>query len=771
MQSEMNKRDDIKLTSHDARQARRIMLSGHVQGVGFRPFVYRLAKQHQLNGWVQNQLGQVAILAQGDVVALNAFVKDLIVQAPPLSRPQITFCEPTQFIDLNDFSIIASSKSNEAHIFVPPDYSICNKCLHELADPSDRRYRYPFINCTQCGPRYTLITGMPYDRSNTTMASFRLCAACQAEYENPADRRFHAEPLGCSECGPTLSFHGKDNDHITDTALALNAAIETLQAGRILALKGIGGYHLLCDARSDAAVIHLRERKLRPHKPLAVMFPLRGVDGLDAVRCEVEIETEIETESVAMLSGSMRPITLLPKKLHSALSKHIAPGLKELGVFLPYSPLHHLLLQDFNAPLVVTSANVSGEPVLTDNVEIENRLAHIVDAFLHHNRPIVRPADDPVFRLINKQPRPIRLGRGNAPSELRLAVPQSRPILSVGGHLKNTIALSWQDRVVISPHIGDMGSPRSLKVFEQTVNDLQKLYNVKAQAVVCDAHPAYRTHRWADQSGLPLSKVFHHFAHASALVGEYGMTQECLVFTWDGTGYGQDGTLWGGETLFGAPGRWQRVASLRPFYLPGGEKAGREPWRSAAALCWEAERVWHNAPVLNSLIKQAWQRKINCPQTTAVGRLFDAAAAIITGIHKTSYEGHAAMKLEALCKGAGKVIPMPLEQDEADLWRVNWELLLDHLLDEKRSPGERAMDFHCSLAQMITDQARFFRDMHGITQIGLCGGVFQNKMLTEQATVLLEAEGFSVLLAKSVPSNDAGISYGQVIEYAAINKT
>lgn len=759
-------RTGYKTLSHTPADARRILLSGYVQGVGFRPFVYRIALQYQLKGWVQNQLGRVAILAQGESAAVDAFAKDLLDQAPPLSRPEIISNEPAALAELDGFSIIASSKTSDAQIFVPPDYFACDDCLAELTDRSDRRYRYPFINCTQCGPRYTLIRSMPYDRPNTTMATFKLCIPCQAEYEDPLNRRFHAEPVACPECGPQLRFHAPDDQFVANAAAALDAAIEILKAGKILAVKGIGGYHLMCDARSDFAVTRLRSRKRRPDKPLAVMFPTVGADGLDTLRREVVV---VDTEVAMILCGPMRPIVLLTKRQGSGLSKHIAPELRELGVFLPYSPLHHLLLEGFGQPLVATSGNMSGEPVLTDNAEIEERLAHIVDGFLHHDRPISRPADDPVFRPINKQPRAIRLGRGYAPVELHLAVPQPRPILAIGAHLKNTIALSWHDRVVISPHIGDMDTPRSLSTFEQIVEDLQRLYGVQVEAVVCDAHPGYTTHRWAYRTGLPVIEVFHHFAHASALVGEYGLEEDCLVFTWDGAGYGQDGTLWGGETLLGAPGRWRRVASMRPFFLPGGEKAGREPWRSAAALCWETGRVWRKSTDPDSLVQQAWQRRLNCPQTTAAGRLFDAAAAIVTGIHKTSYEGQAPMKLEALCNGDGRVIPMPLEQDECSLLRANWEPLIHHLFDGKRSVGERATDFHRSLAQTIVDQACVFRATHHIQRVGLCGGVFQNRVLTEQASALLETEGFSVVLATTVPCNDAAICYGQVIEHAAVN--
>ncbi|UCH52318.1 MAG: carbamoyltransferase HypF, partial [Pseudomonadota bacterium] len=614
-----------------------------------------------------------------------------------------------------------------------------------------------------CGPRYTLITRLPYDRPHTTMASFALCPECAQEYADPHNRRFHAEPLACPTCGPQLQFTSEERGVVNDTPAALAAAVTALHAGFIVAVKGIGGYHLMCDAGNATAVERLRRTKPRPHKPLAVMVPMRGSDDLAAVR---DVATINSVHAAALLDPT-RPIVLAPKRADSTLAAQIAPGLNEIGLFLPYSPLHHLLLADFGGPLVATSANISGEPVLTDATEVEARLAHVADACLHHNRPIARPADDSVLRVIAGKPRPIRHGRGTAPLEIELSVTVGEPTLAVGGHMKNTIALAWGNRLVISPHIGDLDAPRSLAVFEQVINDLQSLYSVTAQRIVHDAHPGYASTRFAKRCGLPQMAVFHHHAHASALAGEFPEVRRWLVFTWDGVGYGEDGTLWGGEALLGRPGQWQRVASFRPFHLPGGEKAGREPWRSAVALCWESGIEWDACPEDTRLLRQAWTKRINTPQSSAVGRLFDAAAALIGINLRSSFEGQGPMLLEALTPpSASRPVALPLSRDSTGLLRCDWQPLLPMLLNRTTPVPERAASFHASLAQALIDQAQAVREQEGDIVVGLTGGVFQNKRLAEQALELLARGGFDARLPQVLPANDAALSFGQIIESA-----
>ena len=751
------------------RAARHITISGRVQGVGFRPFVYRLAHQHQIKGWVRNVNGAVEIHAEGEPAHLQHFSEALLNEAPPLSAPgplAIATCAPEH---AEAFSILDSAASTHADIHLPPDGFVCTDCLAELHDPANRRHRYPFINCTQCGPRYTLITALPYDRPNTAMRDFALCPDCRREYENPLDRRFHAEPIACPVCGPHLQFVSGEATHDSDEA-ALAAAVAALRAGKIVAVKGVGGYHLLCDAANDAAVATLRARKPRPTKPLAVMLRDR-----DALRAAVHTTPQLET----FLAAPERPIVLLPKRADARLSQHIAPGLTEIGCLLPYSPLHNLLLHDFGGPLVATSGNLSGEPVLTGNAEAQTRLAHLADAFLHHNRPIVRPADDPVYRVIAGAPRPLRLGRGSAPLEFDLPMSLAEPLLALGSHMKNTVCLAWGTRAVVSPHIGELDTLRSLDTLTQVAADLQRLYQVQATRLLVDHHPAYGYRRYARDSGLPLAEIWHHHAHASALAWEFPEVEKWIVFAWDGVGLGEDQTLWGGEAFTGSPGRWQRAASMRPFYLPSGDKAGREPWRAAAALLWETGQ---SAPFAPEPLHQAWSHKLNSPASSSVGRLFDAAAALSGICTHASFEGEGPMRLEALiavrpepveglvqrlreASAGGEAIPLPLKRDAEGIWRSDWAPLLPMLSDSGLSVAERAASFHLSLAQALVDQAQQLRAQTGSPSIGLTGGVFQNRVLAEAAISQLEAAGFTVHLPQRVPVNDAGLSFGQIIEF------
>ena len=743
--------------------ARRIRLRGHVQGVGFRPFVYRLALEHGIVGHVQNQLGEVEVLAVGDAGDVDTFMRNLVDRSPPLSSPTIAEVETVSSALADTFEIINSLASADAQVFVPPDYFMCDDCKRELQDPSDRRHAYPFINCTQCGPRYTLIEALPYDRPNTSMAGFPLCPDCESEYRDPANRRFHAEPVACANCGPQLSFEEQNCDSLEETEEALGRAVEKIRAGHIVAVKGIGGYHLVCDARCKSAVARLRERKRRPDKPLAVMFPVAGSDGLDSVRDFVALTPG----EAAMVSGPIRPIVLATRRADCGLAKNVAPGLDEIGVFLPYSPLHQLLLDAFDGPVVATSGNISGEPVLIDNEDAATRLRPVADAFLQHNRPIVRPADDPVYRRIAGAVRPLRIGRGCAPRELNIPWSQPEPVLAVGGHMKGTVALSWGRRVVVSPHIGEMDSPRSLDVFEQVASDLQGLYGISAKRIVCDAHPGYTTHRWAHRQKLPVETVWHHDAHASAVTAELGLQGNWLVFAWDGVGLGRDGTLWGGEALLGRPGDWRRFASLRTFRLPGGDKAGREPWRSAAALHWECARDWKATSDADGVAKAAWDTDLNCPKTSAAGRLFDAAAAMVCDLPVASFEAQGPMMLEALCSMPVDAIELPLIDCGDGVLRTNWEPMLDMLGDASMEPELRAETFHASVANAILRQAEAARAQHEFAQVGLCGGVFQNRFLAEQTMTLLRKAGFDVYLPRLLPGNDASLSYGQAAELAA----
>jgi hydrogenase maturation protein HypF len=739
-------------------EARRWILAGRVQGVGFRPFVYRLAQRYELTGRVQNLNGQVLVEAVGTPARLDAFASALIAEAPPLAQPRMLAVTRIEDTGLDHFEIAPSDPSGSHRVHVPPDHFLCDDCRREMQDPRDRRYRYPFINCTQCGPRYTLITAMPYDRANTTMAGFALCDDCAREYRDPGNRRFHAEPCACPRCGPQLLFRQQGCE--VGGPAVLEAAIVSLQRGDIVAIKGIGGYHLMCDAQNADAVNQLRLRKRRPHKPLAVMFPWGGEDGMECIRRHLVLDAGPE----AVLATAARPIVLIPRSAASTLPDCLAPGLAELGAMLPYSPLHHLLLDGVGKPLVATSANISGEPVLIDAVEAEARLGQVADAFLHHDRPIARPADDPVVKVVAGVPRLLRAGRGVAPVEIQLPAALPRPVLAVGGHLKNTIALGWGQRAVMSPHIGDLDAPRSRAIFQQVIEDLQRLYGVTAQGVVCDAHAQYASSRWAASSGLPVLRVWHHHAHAGALALEHGPDDSWLVFAWDGLGLGEDGTLWGGEALLGRIGSWQRVARLRPFHLFGGESAAREPWRSAASLCWELGLDCAVPAADANLAKNAWQRRLNTPLTTAAGRLFDGAACLLGLCDVTTYEGQAPMLLEHAASGAARAVTLPLQEGPSGLVSADWEPLIRAMRNAETPVSGRAMQFHCSLARSIVDQAQWLRRNAHFDKVGLTGGVFQNRLLAELALVELRDAGFEALLPESIPCNDGGIALGQIVE-------
>ena len=762
--------------------ARKITLSGVVQGVGFRPFIYRHAQLHQVHGWVRNSSGRVEVHIQGETPRLEAFEHSLIESSPGLSRPVIESVEEASCLETAEFRILPSLADADVDIHLPADLFTCDECLRELSDPENRRSHYPFINCTQCGPRYTLIESLPYDRPNTSMSGFPLCAACNVEYTDPLDRRYHAEPVACEVCGPVLSFTESGKNILKGNEVALRAAFETLTGGKVLAVKGIGGYHLVCDACNDEAVNQLRKNKPRHHKPLAVMFPVSPGNSLKFVRNYL-VPNEVEAR---LLESTARPIVLVQQKPGTDLSAAIAPGLNEVGAMLPYSPLHHLLLKNFGAPLVATSANLSGEPVLTSNDQIEHRLSHVADAFLHHDRPIVRPADDPVFRIIAGYPRPIRQGRGLAPVEIELPFKLDRPVLAVGAHMKNTVALAWDDRVVVSPHIGEMDSLRSLQTFEQCISDLQALYQVSAEHIVCDAHPGFAPSRWAHQQNLPVHQVYHHHAHAAGAYIEAlqknGRLDNLLVFTWDGVGLGPDGTLWGGEALLGRPGAWQRAAGFRSFKLPGGERAGREPWRSAAAICWETGADCPLGEASDPLLFSFWQQGTNAPQTSAAGRLFDAASSLSGVCSTASFEGQGPMMFEALAarhingnhlhasegrdlhQSSVMPIKLPLSKS-SETYIVDWAPLLPMLLDNSLSSAERATRFHLSMAHSILDQSIRLREDTGINSVALIGGVFQNRVLTETSIALLNRHGFETTLPVLVPVNDGGISFGQIVDY------
>ncbi len=763
MTADISAADHSPATAGETRTTRRWRLGGRIQGVGFRPFIHGLARRHGLDGQVRNRGGGVEILARGTDAALEAFMTAVLREAPPPAAPRLIATGMSREPVPHGFTIDASDNAADGHGAVTPDQALCADCNAELRDPDNRRYRYPFTTCAHCGPRYTIMTAAPFDRERTVLAAFPPCSACLAEYRDPGDRRFHAQTLACPACGPRASFIGRDGRR-EEGGSAVVAAVERLRAGDIIAVKGIGGYHLMCDPYAADGVTRLRTQKSRPHKPLALMF---ADDDLERLRAIVDLDPV----AAAALQDPARPIVIVPLRPGWPPAERLAPGLAELGVMLAYSPLHALLLADFGGPLVATSANTRGEPVLTVNDEAGERLSTVAGGLLHHDRPILRPADDPVRRVIAGRPRRFRLGRGDAPLEIALPFTLEEPLLAVGGHMKNAVALAFGDRALVSPHVGAPDSPRGEALFARTIADLQALHGICARRVICDAHPGYASSAWARASGLPVTAVFHHRAHAATVAGEFAQHRRWLVFCWDGLGYGEDGTLWGGEALLGAPGDWRRVASLRSFRIPGARNAGREPWRSALSLCLELGREWPALPVASAgLFSEAWRRDFNCSVTSSAGRLFDAAAALCGLCVEASHEGQGPMQLEALAglHPAPPVPALPLARDAQGVWRSDWTPLVDGLLDDHEAPALRAAWFHDAMAQALRDQACQMRATHGEFTIGLCGGVFQNRRLTETALRLLADDGFEACLPAAVPYNDAGLCFGQIIEGAAI---
>ena len=756
---------DSAVTQQDSlHQAERvcchIVITGYVQGVGFRPFVYRLAKELNIKGYVANNSGQVSIEAVARRDKIDLFCQQLIKQAPPIAKPEIHSVNHIPLVDYSGFTIRKSQQLKEHDIHVLADLPVCDNCLEELFASSDRRYLYPFINCTQCGPRYSIITALPYDRKNTSMQSFHLCPECESEYQSPDNRRFHAEPVACDQCGPVLNYVDNNND-IRDNKLALEATIDALQQGKIIAIKDISGYHLVCDASNAESITLLRNRKQRPDKPFAVLIP----------QSQLEDHVEVSKEEQVLLHHSSRPIVVMHRNSKCKLPYNLAPGINKLGVMLPGNPLQYLICHFFNKPLVYTSGNISGEPIITANDDATKRLGNCCDAFLHHDRDIVRPADDPVMLHNTQHPQLLRTGRGLAPTEFTLPFTLDKPLLAVGGHIKNTLALAWENRMVISAHNGDLGNLRSYQTFQQGIEDLQRLYNIQAEQIICDVHPEYGSSHWATQSGLPVTKVFHHHAHASSLALEYPQFNNWLIFSWDGIGLGENGELWGGETFLGKPGHWKRVASFKPFRLPGGEKNAREAWRVAASLCWHVGRDFEIKNHNSKQLKQVWDKQVNSPQSSAVGRLFSAAAALLGLIYVESFEGHGPMLLEALAETAqpepttAMVIDLPLIESGDNLSRIDWRPLLNMLHDESLSKVQRAYCFHASLAECITQLTLEKYQQANDLVLGLSGGVFQNQLLLRLIREKLQPHNIKVHLPEKIPVNDGGLSAGQIVEY------
>lgn len=747
--------------------AARVEVRGAVQGTGFRPFVYRLARALGLTGSIRNTSYGVLIHVEGEAAALEAFPRRVAAEAPPAALVRSVDVAPADPLGAAAFVIAASDEGGELSVAVLPDLATCPDCVGELFDPADRRFGYPFLNCTACGPRLSIIEGLPYDRPRTAMQGFALCPDCRREYEDPDDRRFHAQPVACPACGPRLAW--SEPGRATPAGDPLELAAAALEAGRIVALKGIGGYQLLVDARSEAAVARLRSRKGREEKPFAVLFP-----SLDAVRGAARL-TDAEA---GWLESPAAPILLLPLVTRGVLADQVAPGLHTVGAMLPYSPLHHRLMARLGFPVVCTSGNFSEEPMAIEAGEAETRLGAIADAFVHHDRPIVRPVDDSVARAVDGRLLVTRRARGFAP----LPVPLRGPLPVVrayGAHLKNAVAWSAGRQILATQHIGDLDHPLALAAQARAIADFERLYALRPVAVACDLHADYASTRAAEASGLPVVRVQHHHAHVAALLAEHDADGEVLGVTWDGTGSGTDGTAWGGEFLRATRTGYRRVARLLPFPLPGGEAAARQPWRSAIGALYAVEGLgfWERdlppvrraeqwAEVLNTLL-----RAPATVRTSSVGRLVDAVSAVVGLRQESTYEAHAAMLLEQAVVPTGEAYPFALleadaEGPDAPALEVDWRPALAAVLADVGkgvTPSLVAGRFHRTLARMAAAVAEWA----GIPRVGLTGGCFQNAVLTRMAGEELRRKGFDVLLHSQVPPNDGGLAAGQALVAAS----
>ncbi|MGE3724135.1 MAG: carbamoyltransferase HypF [Candidatus Sericytochromatia bacterium] len=764
--------------------ALRICVQGSVQGVGFRPFVYNLAQRLGLAGYVLNSPQGVEIVAEGPDQALENLLRGLRQEKPALVTYSLFESEALPALGLGPFEIRPSSQTGSSQAVILPDLATCEACREEIFAPGNRREGYPFTNCTHCGPRYSIIAGLPYDRPLTSMKGFKMCEACQAEYCNPGDRRFHAQPNACPDCGPELAFLKSGAVLPEPSALrgraALQAAIECLQQGHILALKGLGGYQLLCDARNARAVAQLRLRKNRPDKPLAVMMA-----NLDLIR-QTCVVSEAEA---AMLSSPMAPIVLLRR--HSSpdplAPDPLAPGVAGpdnplLGIMLPTTPLHHLLLRALAAPLVATSGNLSQEPLAWQDQDALVRLGGIADAFLFHNRPILRPADDSVLRFFGESPVLLRRARGFAPLPLPLPISPQADYLALGAHLKNTVAFAQAQRAqaILSPHLGDLDSPLSAALLRDYLHCSQKMYTLRPQAVARDLHPDYVSSTLATDFGVPVLPVQHHYAHILACMAEHQLQGPVLGFAWDGLGLGDDGLLWGGEALEITPSGYLRRATFAPWPFAGGEKALRKPAYQALGWLWHSleETLWEQElPPLTALsqtektlLRQALEKNLNCVLTSSVGRLFDALASLLDLCHVSSYEAQAAMALEFLAEKAlpdTTAAPPPLTEwgmkleKQGDLLHFPSGDLLRHLLTLRSaglSQAAIALRFHQILAAGLVEKAVAVK----IKQVVLTGGCFQNALLHQLCRSGLEKAGFQVYWPQALPPNDGGLALGQL---------
>lgn len=761
---------------------RRFTVRGVVQGVGFRPFVWTLASRLSLAGTVRNTSGAVLIEVEGPETALAEFGRALEADAPRLARIDSVETAERELAGEPGFSIVESQAVAGEYQPIAPDAATCPDCVADILDPENRRHRYPFTNCTNCGPRFTIIEDVPYDRPLTTMRRFAMCAACRREYEDPADRRFHAQPNACPVCGPRLWFARPDGTEVAGDAVEL--ATRALRRGEILALKGLGGFQLSCDAADGAAVQRLRERKRRPQKPFAVM-----VADLEAARelCAVSADEE------AALAGTTRPVVLLRLRTDGGrrtLAPSLAPGLHELGVMLPYTPLHHLLLRSFGGPLVMTSGNVTEEPIAKDNAEGIARLGSIADAFLLHDRDIYARYDDSVVRVVEGSERVIRRARGYCPLPVRIG--GGAQVLALGAHLKNTFTVLKDGNAFAGPHIGDLDNPKTFEHHHEALETYLRLFRANPEAVAADLHPDYASTRmaedWWDRGARPV-RVQHHHAHIASVMAEHGLRGRVIGVAFDGVGYGPDGSIWGGELLLCDERSYTRVGHLLPVRQPGGDAAAREGWRMAIAYLAAARSLPEDpAEVLAGpgvpderrwrLVSRLALSPDAAPLSSSAGRLFDAVASVLGVAQLSTFEGEAAMKLEALATPVDPASIEPIGVKLVAPFHGESRIVLDTVglvraLVEERRRGRPQADlaaaFHESLAQAVLEACVLLAETHSARRIALSGGVFQNALLSSRLERLLRERDLDVYSNQQVPANDGGISVGQALIAAALD--
>ncbi len=740
-----------------------ISIRGAVQGVGFRPFIYRLASELDLKGYIRNNSTGVLIECDGEKKSLDKFINQIREKKPALAKItgfEFSFHEKNGY---KTFQILESEETSETSAFILPDIAICDDCLREMNDPSDRRYLYPFINCTNCGPRFSIVEAIPYDRKNTSMKKFMMCSNCQSEYDDPTNRRYHAQPVACPVCGPHVELWDKDGKLIEKENDAILKLTELINAGEIIAVKGIGGFHLVCDANNDNAIRKLRERKNRIDKPFALMFPT-----IDSVREVCFVDKNEEN----LLLSPESPIVLLKRKdtTENTPSKYAAPGNPYLGIMLPYSPLHHLLMKVLNTPIIATSANISEEPMCIDEHEALDRLKNIADYFLVHNRPILRHIDDSVVRVIKGKVMVIRRARGYAPLPIDCESNRNNTvIMATGGQLKNSIALKVSSNVFVSQHIGDLETHEACKAYLKVIDDFKMLYKAEPELIVKDSHPDYYSSKYTDSLNIESRTIQHHVAHIASCITENQVKGSCLGVAWDGTGYGLDKTIWGGEFFRFYENVCEHIGSLRQFTLPGGEIAIREPRRSTLGILYEMYGSSAlNFPVIQNnfepqeikVIEKMLINKTNCPMTSSVGRLFDVVSSILNLNQKINYEGQAAMNLE-FTASSNETSFYHFNLSGNNFTTIDWQPIIEEIISDVKSGLPNSIisaKFHNTLIEIILSVSFKFNE----EKIVLSGGCFQNSYLLEGVIDKLEKNNFKVFWHQRIPTNDGGIAYGQI---------